>query len=175
MTNKITYKELIDAFSEKTGKSKDFSDDFIKDVFAEIEEGLKKDEHVSITGMGIFKNKKVPKRQMFNPQTGESFLKEAHKRVVFKPEKSLRKIVNKKYAHLRAKLIKRKTETTTNDNSKGSALKWLIPLLLVIVIAILFFTSDRRNYVGKKDFEQNREVVSLYEKTEESSTHHSSG
>lgn len=59
----MTHKELVEAFSEKTGKSKVFSQAFIKDVFALIEEGLEKDENVKIKGLGIFKIKMCRKEK----------------------------------------------------------------------------------------------------------------
>lgn len=107
-TNKITFQDLMDEFSAVTGRTKVFSRQFIKDVFGTIQEGLRKDEHVSIKGLGIFKLQEVPEREAVNPRTGKTTLIEAHKRIVFKPEKALREKVNVKYEKLTPKTLEKK-------------------------------------------------------------------
>lgn len=108
MPIKITFQQLIDEFSVATGRTKAFSKEFIKDVFITIQEGLRRDENVNIKGLGIFKLQEVAERESVNPKTGKASLIEAHKKVVFKPEKALREKVNEKYAKLKTKKIKKK-------------------------------------------------------------------
>ncbi|MFO7841305.1 MAG: HU family DNA-binding protein [Fidelibacterota bacterium] len=101
MASKITFQELIDEFSDATGHTKVFSKKFIKDVFASIQEGLRKDENVNIKGLGIFKLQEVAEREILNPKTGKTNRIPAHNKIVFKPEKALRERVNRKYADLK--------------------------------------------------------------------------
>ncbi|MEA2076409.1 MAG: HU family DNA-binding protein [Candidatus Marinimicrobia bacterium] len=108
MSIKITFQQLLDEFSATTGRTKAFSKDFIKDVFTTVQEGLRKDENVNIKGLGIFKLQEVAERKTVNPKTGKAALIEAHKKVVFKPEKALREKVNTKYAKLKTKKVKKK-------------------------------------------------------------------
>ncbi len=108
MAIKITFQELVDEFSASTGRTKAFSNQFIKDVFTTVQEGLRRDENVNIKGLGIFKLQDVAERKTVNPKTGLPTLIEAHKKVVFKPEKALREAVNEKYAKLKTKKIKKK-------------------------------------------------------------------
>jgi nucleoid DNA-binding protein len=108
MATKITYQQLVDEFSTKTGRTKAFSNTFIKDIFISIQEGLRRDENVNIKGLGIFKLQEVAERETVNPKTGKVTLIEAHKKVVFKPEKALREKVNAKYEKLQPKKIKKK-------------------------------------------------------------------
>ncbi len=108
MAPKITFQQLVDEFSASTGRTKAFSKQFIKDVYITIQEGLRKDEHVNIKGLGIFKLHDVAERETINPKTGKTSLIEAHKKVVFKPEKPLRDKVNQRYAKLKSKKIKKK-------------------------------------------------------------------
>ncbi|MCK4529618.1 MAG: HU family DNA-binding protein [Candidatus Marinimicrobia bacterium] len=108
MPIKITFQQLIDEFSVSTGRTKAFSKEFIKDVFITIQEGLRRDENVNIKGLGIFKLQDVSERETVNPKTGKASLIQAHKKVVFKPEKALREKVNEKYAKLKTKKIKKK-------------------------------------------------------------------
>ncbi|MDD3095986.1 MAG: HU family DNA-binding protein [Candidatus Neomarinimicrobiota bacterium] len=107
-SNKITFQELLDEFSAVTGRTKVFSRNFIKDVFATIQEGLRKDENVNIKGLGIFKLQEVAERETQNPRTGILTRIPAHKRIVFRPEKALREMVNSKYEKLKSKPIKKK-------------------------------------------------------------------
>ena len=88
MSIKITFQQLIDEFSVSTGRTKAFSKEFIKDVFITIQEGLRRDENVNIKGLGIFKLQDVAERETVNPKTGKASLIQAHKKVVFKPEKA---------------------------------------------------------------------------------------
>ncbi|MCF7832508.1 MAG: HU family DNA-binding protein [Candidatus Marinimicrobia bacterium] len=108
MSIKITFQQLVDEFSISTGRTKAFTKEFIKDVFTTIQEGLRRDENVNIKGLGIFKLQEVAERETVNPKTGKVSLIEAHKKVVFKPEKALREKVNAKYAKLKTKNIKMK-------------------------------------------------------------------
>jgi nucleoid DNA-binding protein len=108
MAIKITFQELVDEFSASTGRTKAFSNQFIKDIFTTVQEGLRRDENVNIKGLGIFKLQNVAERETVNPKTGRQTLIEAHKKVVFKPEKALREAVNEKYAKLKPKKIKKK-------------------------------------------------------------------
>lgn len=107
-SHKITFQELLEEFSAVTGRTKVFSRKFIKDVFATIQEGLRKDENVNIKGLGIFKLQEVKERETLNPRTGITSTIPAHKRIIFRPEKNLRELVNSKYEKLKPKPIKKK-------------------------------------------------------------------
>ena len=108
MSIKITFQQLVNEFAATTGRTKTFSKDFIKDVFITVQEGLRRDENVNIKGLGIFKLQDVAERETVNPKTGKATFNEAHKKVVFKPEKALREKVNEKYEKLKTKKIKKK-------------------------------------------------------------------
>ena len=127
MADKITFQELIDEFSEKSGRTKAFSNQFIKDVFTTIQEGLRKDENVNIKGLGIFKLQEVAERETLNPKTGLSSLIEAHKKIVFRPEKALRERVNEKYAGLEPQVIGKKEEKTESTPSQANIPTFPIP------------------------------------------------
>lgn len=111
MADKITFQQLIDEFSEQSGRTKAFSSKFIKDIFISIQEGLRKDENVNIKGIGIFKLQEVAERETLNPKTGRTAVIEAHKKIVFRPEKALRERVNQKYADLKPQTLEEKKET----------------------------------------------------------------
>ncbi|MDZ7821410.1 MAG: hypothetical protein U5N26_06145 [Candidatus Marinimicrobia bacterium] len=51
------------SFQMPRGKRKYFRGNSSRDIFASIEEGLRKDEHVNIKGLGIFKLQEVPEER----------------------------------------------------------------------------------------------------------------
>lgn len=105
MSDKVTYADLVDALSRKTGFSKQKCEAFAKALIQEVKTELQESGKASITNFGSFKVKDVAERQGQNPQTGEPLTIPAHKRVTFSPYKALRTKVNAKYGHLESRLI----------------------------------------------------------------------
>ena len=123
MSEKVTFQELIESIAEETDNSKQFTHDFLKDFVAVINSGLQNDGNFNIAGLGKFELRHVDEREGYNPQTEEPMTIPAHNRIVFKPYKDLRELVNAPYAHLEPELIKeefqsaRKEETEDTDAS----------------------------------------------------------
>lgn len=159
MSDKVTYAEIIEALSAKTGFSKQKSELFTKALIARIKDELEKNGKASITNFGSFKVKDVAERQGQNPQTGEPITIPAHKRVSFTPYKALKEEVNAKYAHLETELIGEKEEkqdvepvpkveepeakAERKERSKAGASTGLITIgiltLVVVAIASIWF------------------------------------
>ncbi len=89
MNNKITYSELQDRIAEGSGLSKQATHEFMYELTALIEEGLLRDKHVRIKGLGSFNLRHVSDRQGINPRTGEPIEIPEHDKVVFKPDNKL--------------------------------------------------------------------------------------
>ncbi|HKK45564.1 MAG TPA: HU family DNA-binding protein [Balneolaceae bacterium] len=121
MSEKVTFRELIDAIAEETENSKQFTHDFLKDFVDVINTGLEEDGSVNIAGFGKFNLKQVDERDGYNPQTEEKITIPAHNKVVFKPYKDLRELVNAPYAHLEAKLIEQEEDTQDSDQEEVPA------------------------------------------------------
>jgi DNA-binding protein HU-beta len=121
MSNKVTYGEIVEALSRKTGFSKQKSEDFTKALISRVQQELEETGKASITNFGSFKVKEVAERQGQNPQTGEPITIPAHKRVSFTPYKALRKRVNAKYAHLESKVIDEPVASESVSKSEESA------------------------------------------------------
>lgn len=113
MSEKITFQELIDSIADQTNKPKQFTYDFLKDFVEIVNSGLESDGTISIAGFGKFKLRPMDEREGYNPQTGEKFTIPAHNKVVFKPYKALRELVNAPYKHLEAELL---DETTHKEH-----------------------------------------------------------
>lgn len=132
MSDKVTYGEIIDALSRKTGFSKNKSEAFAKALIAQLKQELEATGKASITNFGSFKVKEVAERQGQNPQTGEPITIPAHKRVTFSPYKALREMVNAKYAHLESELVEepdqpKKTNPFVAENKVEEPKKSITP------------------------------------------------
>ncbi|KAA3617573.1 MAG: HU family DNA-binding protein [Calditrichaeota bacterium] len=102
MNEKISFDSIINALVQKSNVNKKFANSFVKEMAQVIQEGLLRDNVVTLSGFGIFKLHNVPERSGRNIQTGEPITIAAHRKVMFKPEKQLRALINKNYQHLRA-------------------------------------------------------------------------
>lgn len=118
MSEKITFRELIDSIADKTDNSKQFTHDFLKDFADVINEGLEEDGKVNIAGFGKFGLRRLDERRGYNPQTGESMTIPEHNKVIFKPYKDLRELVNAPYSHMESKIIE-EDKNTEKEVKKG--------------------------------------------------------
>ncbi|HET6528834.1 MAG TPA: HU family DNA-binding protein [Balneolaceae bacterium] len=105
MSEKLTFQELIESIAEETDHSKQFTRDFIKDFVEVINNELKHGDDINVAGFGKFKLQQVDEREGYNPQTEEKMTIPAHHKMIFKPYKDLREVVNVPYAHLEPTLI----------------------------------------------------------------------
>jgi len=102
MNEKISFDSIINALVQKSNINKTFAHSFVKEMAAVIQQGLLRDNVVNLSGFGIFKLQEVSARLGRNIQTGETITIPAHRKVLFKPEKHLRDLINKNYQHLKA-------------------------------------------------------------------------
>lgn len=94
MNNKITFPRLASMLADKSGRSKRFSEDFLREFFTLISERLVAGESVKIKGLGTFKLSKVEARKSVDVTTGESMEIAGHSKVVFLPSKDIATAVN---------------------------------------------------------------------------------
>lgn len=105
MSEKVTFQELIESIAGQTNNSKKFTNDFLKDFISVVNAGLEDDGKVHIAGFGKFKLRRMSERKGYNPQTGEKMTIPSHNKVVFKPYKDLRELVNAPYANLETEIF----------------------------------------------------------------------
>ena len=106
MSEKITFKELVELIAEQSRQSQASANSFIHELVSIIESGLKTSGSVSISGFGKFELRWMNERTGTHPQTGEEITIPAQNKVVFKPFKALREEVNKPYSYLKTRLIR---------------------------------------------------------------------
>lgn len=107
MSDKITFRGLVERIGERTGRKPEFSEHFLKELVSIIESGLEERGSVSIAGFGKFELRWMKERKGVHPRTGEEITIPGQNRVVFKPYKSLRDLINRDYAHLEPRLLEK--------------------------------------------------------------------
>lgn len=115
MNHKITFQELVEAVAEQSGKSKQFSHDFIKDFASLVKEGLEKNGSVNVAGFGTFKLKKMDERDGYNPETEEKITIPAHNKIDFTPYKDLSELVNAPYAHMEPEILEEEVQSSRSQ------------------------------------------------------------
>jgi len=120
MSEKVTFRELIESIAEESDNSKQFTHDFLKDFVDVINGGLEQDGNVNIAGFGKFELRHVDEREGYNPQTEEKTTIPAHNKIIFKPYKDVRERVNAPYAHLEPELIQKDEDDQKDLDQKSS-------------------------------------------------------
>ncbi|MCM1489319.1 MAG: HU family DNA-binding protein [Muribaculum sp.] len=94
MNNKITFPRLASLLADKSGRSKRFSEDFLRELFSLITERLAVGETVKVKGLGTFRLIRVEPRKSVDVTTGLPMEISGHSKVVFTPSKELAEAVN---------------------------------------------------------------------------------
>lgn len=94
MNNKITFPRLASLLADKSGRSKRFSEDFLRELFSLITERLAVGETVKVKGLGTFRLLRVEPRKSVDVTTGLPMEISGHSKVVFTPSKELAEAVN---------------------------------------------------------------------------------
>jgi nucleoid DNA-binding protein len=121
MSEKTTFRELIEQIAGKTENSQNFTQDFVRELVRVIESGLKENGSVSISGFGKFELRWMKEREGTNPQSGEKITIPAQSKVVFKPFKALKDDVNRPYAKMEARILDALTEGSSEDEPEQVA------------------------------------------------------
>ncbi|TVQ67706.1 MAG: hypothetical protein EA360_01735 [Balneolaceae bacterium] len=115
MSDKITFKELVERIAQETSQSHTSANSFISELVELIEMGLKSGQPVSISGFGKFELRWMNERKGTHPQTGEEITIPGQNKVVFKPFKALRETVNSPFAHLESELAAKKVKSLPRE------------------------------------------------------------
>lgn len=99
MNEKSSIHDLIRALVERHHMETEHAGVFVQTFFELIAEGLKQDSYVKVKGLGTFKRIMVDARESVDVNTGERIEIQAHHRIVFTPEQSMRDFINKPFAH----------------------------------------------------------------------------
>lgn len=94
MNSKITFQRLASLLADHSGRSKRFSEDFLREFFSLISELLESGESVKVKGLGTFRLLRVEPRKSVDVTTGRPMEISGHYKVAFTPAKELAEAVN---------------------------------------------------------------------------------
>lgn len=94
MNSKITFPRLASMLADESGRSKRFSEDFLREFFTLISEQLVAGDTVKIKGLGTFRVSRVEPRKSVDVTTGMPMEIAGHSKVVFIPSKEMADAVN---------------------------------------------------------------------------------
>lgn len=118
---KISSQEIIDLVASKLSVSKRVAEDFLKVMFATIEDALVEGESVKIKNFGTFKLQWNEPRKSVNVQTGEEIILDGYHKVTFTPDSNLKDVVNEPFAHLEPIELDAKNEPVKESVSQDEA------------------------------------------------------
>lgn len=119
MSEKITFRELVELIAEQSKQSQTSTNSFIGELVNIIESGLRQSGSVSISGFGKFELRWMNERPGVNPQTGEEITIPGQNKVVFKPYKALREEVNRPYAKMEPQILDESPEDSDEKGESG--------------------------------------------------------
>jgi nucleoid DNA-binding protein len=118
MSEKITFKQLVELIAKQSKQSESSANSFIHELVHIIEGGLKQSGSVSISGFGKFELRWMKERSGVNPQTGDEITIPGQNKVVFKPYKALRETVNHPFANLEPEILNKKSESEESSEKE---------------------------------------------------------
>ncbi|MCQ2325750.1 MAG: HU family DNA-binding protein, partial [Paludibacteraceae bacterium] len=83
---KLTWIELRKAIANHVGSSEKETAAFLNALITQIQNGLKEDRQVRITGLGIFRLQEVSPRKSVDVTTGEAIVIPGYNKIIFLPE-----------------------------------------------------------------------------------------
>lgn len=85
--------ELVEAIAKQSGHSNAEASRYLEAIIEAVEEDLKRDEEIRITGFGKFSVRERSAREGRNPQTGEPMTIPASKTPAFSAGNALKKAI----------------------------------------------------------------------------------
>lgn len=85
--------ELIDTIARRTGEPKRAVAGVVEEFIDQVQRAVKKGDRVSLTGFGVFSQRKRAARTARNPRTGEEVQVKATKVPAFRPGASFKTYV----------------------------------------------------------------------------------
>ena len=90
--------ELINLLSQKNGLSRKKNVQFINELVDLVNEALKNEKSVKISGLGTFKIIDTKDRESVNVQTGDRFVIEGRNKITFTPDAAMKELVNRPFS-----------------------------------------------------------------------------
>ena len=166
--DKITFSDLVERIADEAKVSKNVARSLLKEMSAIIDDKLRHDGKVRISGLGIFGLKWRAAKTGRNPQTGDPIEIPSQNRVVFKPAADLRRFINRNYENEHPEYIDDIKDIPAFHSEKTASrrgfptIKW-VGLLIVIILFIIpgifyLFKPSFKSPAGVKENPQHRAV-----------------
>ena len=120
MNEKLNMQDLIDLLTYKYNIPKKNVELFVKEFFDLVVYALENDKYLKIKGFGTFKLIDVDSRESINVNTGERFIIEGHSKISFTPDVSLKKSINKPFAHFETAILNDNIQFDNVENADVS-------------------------------------------------------
>lgn len=114
---KQSIQNIAQALANKHELTPKQSEQFLREFFDVVKNGLTKDGIVKIKGLGTFKLVDVDARESINVNTGERVVIEGHNKVTFTPEAVLRDIINKPFSEFQTVILNPGVDLNSLDTS----------------------------------------------------------
>lgn len=116
---RIKISELVEELAVRSGLDKNRAERLLKSLFAQIEQGLKRDGAVKINKFGTFKLQPIEARKSVDVTTGKEIMLEPYNKVIFTPDSEVKQRVNEPFAFLEP-VVMENAETESIDNNDTS-------------------------------------------------------
>lgn len=98
MSNRLNIPEVAELLAERTGRTREEAERFLRLLVEAITDGVLQDQLVKVKGVGTFKLITVEARESVHVHTGDRFLIPAHYKFAYTPDKELREAVNRPFS-----------------------------------------------------------------------------
>ncbi|MBK5720415.1 HU family DNA-binding protein [Dysgonomonas sp. Marseille-P4677] len=119
MNERLNLQDLIDFLAKKQDITKKDAEFFLRELIIVISETIENNESVKIKDFGVFKLVKVNARKSVDVNTGEAIEIAAHYKLSFTPDKTLKELINKPFAHFESVILE---EGVSFDNIESETL-----------------------------------------------------
>ena len=98
MNNRLNIQDVAELLAERTGRTREEAERFLRLLVEAITDGVLQDQLVKVKGVGTFKLIEVEARESVHVHTGDRFLIPAHYKFAYTPDKELREAVNRPFS-----------------------------------------------------------------------------
>lgn len=119
MNEKLTLQDIVALLAKKANITQKDADKFYRELFHVILDSIYRNEIVKIKDFGTFKLISISRRESVDVNTGGKIVIPAHYKMSFTPDRTLKNLVNKPFAHFESVVLEEGIDFNSSDeNSK---------------------------------------------------------
>lgn len=105
MSTKLSFSDIVDLFSAKTGQPKKDAESFLRELLEIMSSKICEDGVVKLRDFGTFKIVEVESRESVDVNTGGKIVIAPHRKISFVPDKTLKELVNQPFSLFQPELL----------------------------------------------------------------------